>query len=1064
MFLEDCKYGNSNIYELFHSGVVLNCKIYNFKHPFSKKEYEHYWVTNGSSLEIYNSKKVLIRSLNIFANRATKIKISGLKLLEDINKVIIWGRNAFVVLDIEKDLYDFNISNINMETTKSDESVDILQDYLETIDVNSNDVFRHTITDLESRENSINNWITDAEYKDNYAYLLTSSNEVVVWDTVLNKRERLVELKNIKSISYKGTLSLNDSKLIVVSPTITAGCHIWTIDISCKLKTEYLYKLDDDSCNGIIFDSQIDRDYRHLVICSDDRSINLYDFKTGKLINKIYGHQARVWSVRFVYDNLKNAYGIISCSEDCRFILWKFANGFKDLTKQETHEVTQIKNCWSLDYKNDKVLTCGNDGRVKLTQVFVNRSDDSVFSCQLVLKKKENLKDVIKCGKTFIALSNTGSIFASHNFGTFNIVQMGALFTDSLTKLISVNENFFLAIDTCNKIILFDVKNGSIQFKFSFVVEEIVKILSLQIVLLSNQLVYFMIDTPNKNDCILLYSLDLIEYKFSLSFSYPKLQKNMKQAFNISSAVLSLSSKKLIVGTLSGKVLFFNIEEKEAYKVISFDYNNESIVRIKATQDSYKGKPLFLVCSKTHYSIMTEDIFIMTNNSSLRIDEADYNSQEGVILYGIKDSHYVQQHEKNNNIMDQFDLKQYNQVIKNELGWCGTITKEDNNIVKINIKIFDIDMPNNSIICEGTHGREIRSLSILNKLDEQNCMHFITGSEDTTIKHYKILIKENTDSLNKFSCKTIDAFRQGRLKYGVIALKQQMTYRAHVSGIQTTDVIYCGSKLANSKYLVTTSAKEELFLWKSFISDQGTHSLAIVGILPTTKELKGKDVTAELRITSFCYDSSNELLFTCYSNSMIRSWKLEKKQNSKVEFTLNEEIFYKNCSIFDCVLVDGMFVIGSSDGKITSYAINKDSLLTLRDSITIHQSGIMSMETLGIDNIVTGGDDNSIVLTEINKHGAFNFKSKIVNAANSAITDIKSLNNSQFAYISTDQIFAIGCINKFKDLSLQMSNSKAVQRELINVADTQSIDISGNFCMIGGLGMSLFEIPSNVAV
>ncbi|KAL6929764.1 hypothetical protein ACO0SA_001168 [Hanseniaspora valbyensis] len=1054
---------DSHMYELFHSGVSLNCKIFTFIDPITKTENEHYWLTKGPTLEIYNSKKILIRSIDVFPLRELKIKISGIRLTEDNEKVVIWGRSTFITLDIMSDLYDIKAPLLE-DLDLLEKNVYIPYDSITTTNGKSNIIFKQSILNLEKRINTIGNWITDALYEGERVYLLTSCNEVIIWDDYLNVLKQKVQLQNIKSISYKGSLKLRNNIIIVISPTIIAGCHIWTINIEENdYKTNLLYTLSENVHHGIIFDSQIDNDFKHLITCSDDRSINLYNFETGELIAKIYGHQARIWSLKFVYNDVKDLFGIISCSEDCNFILWKFSNDYKQLHKHSIHEVTQIKNCWSFDYKNDKVLTCGNDGRVKITNVFVNKIDESVISLDLSFAKKEFLKEMIKYKDYFVALTNTGTLYSIDSNGKYNIFKLESNMTSQLVKLVSANEeNFFFAIDKENIIYFLNLENGKPKLKLKIDNGEANKILFLQVALIKSDNIYFVVDSPNRNGSFLLYSVNLKTKSYQIVNSYLKIQPNLKQPVTVTSCILSLDLSELIIGTINGKILVFKNDNITNFKAISFDSHNEPIVAMKFTQETYNAKKLFLAASKTHYSLMTEDLPILTNNSSIKIERADYNEEEGIILYGIRDNHYIKQIEKKNFIKDQFDLKQYSQIFKNNTGWCGVITKTENNTFSINIKNFDNTLEHDCLVHEGTHGREVRSVTCVDYNKDNFELIFITGSEDTTIKLYNVKINQIDNDMSIPDTTCLHYHKQGRLKYEPLIPSQQMTFREHVSGIQTTGMIKCGNALNNKKYLITTSAKEELFFWKCYTIDQGSKKLSILGKLPTTKHLQNKEVTAELRITSFAYDPKHELLFTCYSNSMIRSWKLMETQDEKIECTLVEETFYKNCSIFDCMIVQDMLVISSSEGHLTSYFINEDLSLKLNDTILIHQSGIMTIDILGDCNIIAGGDDNSISLTEIDENKKFVFKNKIVNAANSAITNIKTLNETQFIAVSTDQLVSIFGIDKLKHLSLQRTNEGSIKQELTNVADTQTIDTFDKFCLIGGLGLSIWELPTNL--
>lgn len=1059
---DDAKIGvdENRMYELFHSGVSLNCKIYTFMDWKTKTEKIHYWVTNGSCLEIFNSKRVLIRHINIFPEDDLKIKISGIKIIVECNKVVIWGRNSFIVLNITEDIYDIDplkFANLALANTEVENHSFTSYESLETTDDNAHRIYKQSVHNLKTRTKIINNWITDAEYKDSKVYLLSCYNEVFVWCTNSNSFHHKVKLQKLNCISYKGTLKLSENKLTVISPTVTEGCHIWNIELNSS-KVSYLYKLDDSAHYGIVFDSQIDDDFKFLITCSDDRCINLYNFETGKLVNKIYGHRARVWSLRFVYDNNKNLFGIISCSEDCRFILWKFNHDYTVLNKYVTHEVTQIKNCWSLDYKNDQVLTCGNDGRVKVTNVFVNKLDKSVFSLDLILSNNQFLKEMIKCGNKFVCLTNTGSLIYINELGKYSTADIELMSPNPLVKLVCINNNLFLAFDKKSTVYIFSIKGNIINLFFGFEIKELTKVLSLHVVFQEKSVFYFIADSPNKRECFVLYSVDLTLKSCKLEKALPKTQPNIKQPITITSASLSLKPFNLILGTSNGNVLFFEDNNLFNYKILSADKNNEPIVSIKFIGETYKAKPLFLIAKRTEYLIITEDVTLLTNNSSVKIETADYSHEEGVVLYGIKDSYYIKQLEAKNFIKDQFNVKAYNQIFKSENGWCATVSKVGSCKFKVTIKVFVDKNELDDLICEGSHGREIRSVTWMNYCNSRNELSFITASEDTTLKLYSLSI----EPINKPSVGSIPVLDKHKkheiFKFKSIVPKQQLTYRFHVSGIQSTGMIACGDLLGSNKYLISTSAKEELFFSKLFFTDQGSKSLAIVGKLPTTKDLYNKEVTAELRVTSFAYDSKKNLLFTCYSNSMIRSWKLLETEKNQIKCIFIEELFYKTCTIFKSIVSDGLLIIGTSDGHITSYKISEEEKLKFNHTLLVHQSGVTSMDAVGVDNIVTGGDDNSIVLLQINKDKQFVVKRKIIKAANSAITDIKAVNASQFIAVSTDQIVSLYSTKQFNSSAVDQKDDSGTNYQFTTVADTQAIDVSEDLCLIGGLGLSIWKI------
>ncbi|GMF05572.1 unnamed protein product [Ambrosiozyma monospora] len=84
------------------------------------------------------------------------------------------------------------------------------------------------------------------------------------------------------------------------------------------------------------------------------------------------------------------------------------------------------------------------------------------------------------------------------------------------------------------------------------------------------------------------------------------------------------------------------------------------------------------------------------------------------------------------------------------------------------------------VLAAGLHGREIRDMAVVDTKDPTNKL-LITGSEDTTIK-VSTLTKDGNAKLH-------------------------WSQRQHGSGLQS---VHC----VNENYIISSSAREELFLWK----------------------------------------------------------------------------------------------------------------------------------------------------------------------------------------------------------------------------------------------------------
>ena len=993
-----------NCTNVFHSSIIQQCRIYPWN--INSTPVLTYWLCKNDTIQIYkvcDSKPILIKEVNKvfqnYNNEVTDINICGLKIFDDLDKVVLFGRDVFTIL---------SISNI----------------------LNSSDIY------IESKNAGFKvvkctYWITDIEMTLKECYVLTCYNEILIYNLEEFKLLNRVKQNKVNSISYKGYLKLNNDELVVVSPSVLNGCLVWKYNTT-NSKVEYMYKLADDAHYGIIFDTCVDNNYKFLITCSDDRSINIYDYKTGDLLQKLYGHVSRVWKVKFIYKgDSKDLWGIISCSEDCKFITWKFDKSKTNLTKHSTHEVTHIKNCWNIDYYDNQVLSCGNDGRVKLT--FIDIEDKSTSrTLKINLNKKEMIKDMIRINnEEYVLLSNNGNIFTIGANDLTNVTSDG-IKINSAFKIININyKNMFLSIDKSNKICLFE-KSTTIKKLKEIIINDVSKILSLVLVsdIVQNKF-EFILDSPNKNDDFILYSFDLLELEITKLFTYSKTTSHQKIPLTITCGYYNCKDESLLVGTLNGKLLHYFKDELVKYK--PHNENNEAIISITSTKlKSEDDKQFVLVSTRFQYNLFSLDLSLnaFSNISTSKIENIDYSSTDGFVITTIKDGCYLKFSESKNFTMNQYKMQNNIKAsFTGEKNWFAYVYVSNNESY---VKIESINSKNDLLIHEGTHGRETRCLTILDENDLN--ISFVTGSEDTTLKLYSY------DKLH-------NSFES----------KHTMTYRGHVSGLQTSGKIElgCGKKL-----FLSTSAKEELFFWSfNNVVDETTKSsdvyLNLECRLPTTKDLK-KDKNAinniELRVTCFCFDSKNNILYTCYSNSMIRSWKIDfDKSTNEYKITITNEIFYKQCSIFDCTLMSGYLVLGTSEGILVSYKIN-DYKLELSDCLNVHQNGIMSIEKMKDDYLITGGDDNAIALTSIDSStGIFTILNQATNVSNSAITNVQRIKDDEFIFTSIDQLVGTYQID-YPNKTL-----KEIKKFYTNIADTQSIDVSKNLVFLGGLGLSIYK-------
>ncbi|CAI8493115.1 unnamed protein product [Hanseniaspora opuntiae] len=509
---------------VFQSSIIQQCKIYK-----RKNEKEHnltYWLSKNDTIQIYQvieSKAVRIKQINkVFQNyneEVTDINVCGLKIFDDLDKVVLFGRDVYTVIPLSK-IFESHSTYVECK-------------------------------DLDTHVVSCTYWITDVELCGNKCYVLTCYNEILVHDLKSFKLLNRVKQNKLSSISYKGYLKRKDKELFVVSPSVLNGCLLWTYNIE-KDEIVDLYKLADDS--------------------HQDQLIFMI-LKQGNFLQKLYGHVSRVWKVKFMYKNDgKSLWGILSCSEDCKFITWKFENDETNLKKYGSHEVTQIKNCWNVDYYENQVLSCGNDGRVKLT--FINIDEEKpAKTLKIDLKKREMIKEVINVDEDdFIMLTNNGNNLYTISAENSTDVTCDDIEIDSFVKIISLNYNkMFFAIDKGNNLILMQ-KNDKIKKIKEFFISDVTKILSLILVSqINDNKVEFIIDSPNRNDDFVLYSFDFESLKIKKLYGYSKIVKDSKQPLIVTCGYYREYDDCLMVGTLNGKLICYT--NGNILKCIAFSEN-----------------------------------------------------------------------------------------------------------------------------------------------------------------------------------------------------------------------------------------------------------------------------------------------------------------------------------------------------------------------------------------------------------------------------------------------------------------------------------------------------------
>lgn len=216
------------------------------------------------------------------------------------------------------------------------------------------------------------------------------------------------------------------------------------------------------------------------------------------------------------------------------------------------------------------------------------------------------------------------------------------------------------------------------------------------------------------------------------------------------------------------------------------------------------------------------------------------------------------------------------------------------------------------ILVEGSHGREIRDIAISDK------EHFLYDSDGKKKLSYKLLVTGAEDTTLKFS----KLFKAGNVK-------TYWTQRLHVSGLQSI-------KFLNDEFVISTAAREELYVWKindieqssslkaGNISDSRLYVENYASLPPSALS------NPDLRIMDFdfvpAYGINHALMgylvHTVYSNSQIKIFFFDIATK---QFTLLVSDHYKDICIFASKFIltcsKTYLAIATSDGYLTIYDV-----------------------------------------------------------------------------------------------------------------------------------------------
>lgn len=909
-------------------------------------------------------------------------------------------------------------------------------------------------------EKAIHEWIICTEFlNSNELLMLTSHNMIYKIDIQSFKVIDTIHCEE-KSILYSGSIRiLENGDVFISAGTVMNGVILWELN-----KKKIIYRLTDHE--GSIFGVKVDQTGSYLISCSDDRSLKLYDLKSGKLLASGWGHGSRIWNLEF-YKNSETSIKILSTGEDCSTRIWQYEPAKSSLTQVDLWDNCHTgKHVWSADIDDEHLQLCatgGADGKVRIHDL----SDRGILTsfpietiqekASVTLAKNEIIKDYSELSglNLLVALTTRGAVFYldQDNSNWTSI----SLSDDEKTKL-----DGFGIMQSCEKLntVLICSRNGDIlclqfdseakELTEKYWIEDehldsnkVVNFLSFT----SDSTFYALIDCPNPKIPFVLKKFAWKTSKLILT----KSQTLEKPLSSITSTymIINHTNNWLILGSRFASLVVYNLNCENphismgaVFKKICPGDTVTSISEIESSTGSLTllttvkdGVYSYVKITKNQEDAFTFDLLLQNKVSKGFVEGGFIDNNMNLILYGFKSScFYIWNETKQLEIANESCGGSHRkwklfQWATNELDYKFVyITKSTLNLFKFKSRFANT---NYGLIYEGLHGREIRDVGISPELLDDNSRLLLSSAEDSTIKLSKIA---STGIITNF-----------------------WTMNNHISGMQRVAFM-------NETFAASSAANEEFIIWKLDKLTDGTPL-----IIEHTR-LRSKNENLDLRVMDF--DSypveDGFIITTVYSDSRI---KVFHYNTTTKQFTYLVEDVYTTCCILNVKLfklqLKIFLIIGATDGHLSIWEITnfvKNNSETKLGSMMVHQqlhqSGIKALTLIdNADgyNIVTGGDDNSIVLSSLCLK-ADKINIDIINfvpdAASATITSISSIGDEKIAVTSVDQIIRLW---SFKSNELTCLSAKYT-----TIADTGCCDSAefgkSTVLVAGGAGISAWNI------
>ncbi|KAK9461392.1 WD40-repeat-containing domain protein [Lipomyces oligophaga] len=864
---------------------------------------------------------------------------------------------------------------------------------------------------------------------DGRAYFVTGHNALICIDSNGNQIEDITDCA-IDCSLYSAALHITQTQVVIAAGTVFGPIDIWS-------NTDRKLICSLEGHEGSIFNVAFSQCGTLIASCSDDRSIRLWDIQSKTCLAIGWGHTARIWQLRFV-DDL-----IVSTGEDNTAREWKQKDG--KLVCTQVWEGHTGRNVWSLAINRTNmsvVATGGADGRIRLWDSEFNRNyidDHIILFYDNIASQFKSTRGVVKqyapISANTYAFSTTQGYIITYNLDTriwSDLYQNSCLTGFSLMRewpglgLIAVGDRFgkiFIISGNSGKVAIMEPPTSNCG--------KPTELLNLA----TERNIFMLVQYANSSVPWQFFKFDNASDYLHLTCSYVL---EACSTFPFSAACLSDDGEALFIGSRFGGLIRYllnhgsdRLEIKGCWRrIVSEDcitameivFEQDDFVDLSFTTRSGS----YAICSISKYSEKLETIHL-NRVSKGRIEGAKYISGN-LIVWGFWNNYFFVWNES-----EQYEIM--SEVCGGPHRFWHFIIRSLTDYVFVYTKTASIcfcpatieSKYSAGILQDGSHGREIRAMVTAPISNVKNGRLIASGSEDTCVR-------------------LANVFPDG-------SLKTLWILRRHVSGIQEIKWSRDG------KFLFTSSAREEFFVWKVTLREKNVYiyPVAAAPVASEYPDLRVMDFTIQA-LPSGCY-----FISTVYSDSSIKCWKFDG--NSLVLVGRGK---YKTCCIFKVASVysNGRYFVlaGSSDGYVSCW----DLSLHLQSvdhielvfplpkwSLAIHQSSIKSMmifETKSNLLIITGGDDNSLQLTRVSPDFTSASAYQSFPAAHaSTVSALAKYDSNTIISAAVDQKIRVW---QFVNENLQMSGIYHT-----SASDTGCLSIiSERMMLVGGAGLDVLRV------